>query len=208
MTSFPMVMNLPKCKRCGQSIARGRDNGLYEKCTALEIAERYPDSVLSQLQKTHKSCLCCGFITKTAILTSSTENQNLTNLGFGYISGTGTIEHKYINKWTCSKFGFEVVTNNDFRADDCLSYIPKDEYEKKCLSGEMDKEKANVQIILDFSSLRDIMSKGGLVMTTYKCPNCNGMMDIPEAGKVLVCKYCNTPIKPVDIFEKIKSLMQ
>jgi hypothetical protein len=45
-------------------------------------------------------------------------------------------------------------------------------------------------------------------MTTYKCPNCNGMVDIPEAGKVLMCKYCGTPIKPVDIFEKINSLIQ
>jgi DNA-directed RNA polymerase subunit RPC12/RpoP len=72
----------------------------------------------------------------------------------------------------------------------------------------MDKEKANEQIILDFSSLKDVMAKGGLVMTTYKCPNCNGMVNIPEAGKVLMCQYCGTPIKPVDIFKKIKSLMQ
>jgi ribosomal protein S27AE len=203
-----MVMNLPKCKRCGQSIEHWRDNGLCGKCTALEIAERYPDSVLSQMQKTHKSCLYCGFITKTAILTSSTENQELTNLGSGYISGTGTIKHQYINKWTCSKFGFEVVTNNDFRADDCSSYIPKEEYEKKCLRGEMDKEKAKVQIIVDFSSLKDEMSKGGIVMSAYNCPKCSAMVDLPETGKILICKYCGTPIKPVDIFEQIKSLIE
>jgi DNA-directed RNA polymerase subunit RPC12/RpoP len=52
------------------------------------------------------------------------------------------------------------------------------------------------------------MAQGGVVMTTYKCPNCNGMVDIPEAGKVLMCKYCGTPIKPVDIFEKINSLIK
>jgi hypothetical protein len=73
---------------------------------------------------------------------------------------------------------------------------------------KLQKERANVQVILDFSSLKDAMSKGGLVMSTYKCPNCNGMVDIPEAGKVLLCKYCGIPIKPVDIFEKIKSLIQ
>lgn len=67
----------------------------------------------------------------------------------------------------------------------------------------MEKEKQPIQIILDFSSLKDAMSKGGLVMT-HKCPNCNGMVDIPEDGKVLMCQYCGTPIKPVDIFEKIK----
>ncbi len=73
-------------------------------------------------------------------------------------------------------------------------------YEKK-------QQLNSIQIVLDFSSLKDVMSKGGLVMSTYKCPNCNGMVNIPEAGKVLVCNYCGTPIKPVDIFEKIKTLI-
>jgi DNA-directed RNA polymerase subunit RPC12/RpoP len=45
-------------------------------------------------------------------------------------------------------------------------------------------------------------------MTSYKCPECNAKLDIPETGKVLICKYCGTPIKPVDIFEKVKSLIQ
>ncbi len=67
---------------------------------------------------------------------------------------------------------------------------------------------APVQIILDFSSLKDVMAKGGVVMTTYKCPNCNGTVKIPEADKVLVCEYCGTQIKPVDIFEKLKALIQ
>ena len=73
---------------------------------------------------------------------------------------------------------------------------------------KIQKEKTNVQVVVDFSSLKDVMARGGIVMTAYKCPNCNGMVDLPEAGKVLICKYCGTPIKPVDIFEKIKLLMQ
>lgn len=71
-----------------------------------------------------------------------------------------------------------------------------------------EKHKEHIQIILDFSSLKDVMAKGGLVMTTCKCPICNGIVKLPEEGKVLVCEYCGTPIKPVDIFEKIKSLIQ
>ena len=70
----------------------------------------------------------------------------------------------------------------------------------------MAKEK--VQIIFDFSSLKGALSKGGIVMTAYKCPVCNGKLDIPETGKVLICGYCGTSIKPVDIFEKIKDLIQ
>lgn len=107
----------------------------------------------------------------------------------------------------CVKFGFSLKAEGK-EAENCTSYITDENYQKKCLSGDMDKDKGRVQIVLDFSSLKDVMSKGGLVMSTYKCPNCNGMVDIPEAGKVLVCKYCSTPIKPVDIFERIKSLMQ
>lgn len=73
---------------------------------------------------------------------------------------------------------------------------------------EKTQETKILQVTLDFSSLKDVISKGGLVMTTYKCPNCNAMVDIPETGKVLMCKHCGTPIKPVDIFEKIKSIIQ
>jgi hypothetical protein len=73
---------------------------------------------------------------------------------------------------------------------------------------KVQKEKSNIQIVVDFSSLKDVMVEGGIVMTAYKCPNCNGMVDLPETGKVLICKYCGIPIKPVDIFDKIKSLMQ
>ncbi|MGD6851126.1 MAG: hypothetical protein ACQCN6_03600 [Candidatus Bathyarchaeia archaeon] len=73
---------------------------------------------------------------------------------------------------------------------------------------ERERTKERIQIVLDFSALKDAMSKGGLVMTTYKCPNCSGKLEIPEAGQVLSCRYCGTPIKPIDIFERIKDLLQ
>jgi uncharacterized Zn finger protein (UPF0148 family) len=84
--------------------------------------------------------------------------------------------------------------------------ISCDRWVNRINSTRMAKEK--IQIILDFSSLKDALSKGGIVMTAYKCPICNGTLDLPEAGKVLICKYCGTPIKPIDIFEKVKSLIQ
>ena len=56
--------------------------------------------------------------------------------------------------------------------------------------------------------LKDVIAKGGVVMTSCNCPKCSAMIDIPETGKVLICKYCGTPIKPIDIFEKIKSFIQ
>jgi hypothetical protein len=69
------------------------------------------------------------------------------------------------------------------------------------------RERERVQVVLDFSSLKDVLVKGGIVMSTYNCPKCNGMLDIPEAGKIMLCKYCGTPVKPVDIFERIKSFL-
>jgi hypothetical protein len=76
------------------------------------------------------------------------------------------------------------------------------------LQKEKELAQGRVQIVLDFSSLKEVMSKGGLIMTTYKCPHCGGTLEIPEAGKILCCKYCGTPIKPIDIFDKIKDLIQ
>jgi hypothetical protein len=76
------------------------------------------------------------------------------------------------------------------------------------LEQERIQSQQRVQIVLDFSALKDVMSKGGLVMTSYKCTNCGGKLEIPEAGQVLSCKYCGISIKPVDIFEKIKNLLQ
>jgi len=73
---------------------------------------------------------------------------------------------------------------------------------------EAEKRKERVQIVLDFTSLKEVMEKGGLVMTTFKCPNCNAQLRLPERGKVMVCEYCGTPIKPVDIFEKIRALIE
>ena len=72
---------------------------------------------------------------------------------------------------------------------------------------QQEKVKDRIQVILDFSGLKKTMEKGGLIMTTFKCPSCNAMAPIPDHGKTLVCEYCNAPIKAIDIFEKIKSLL-
>jgi primosomal protein N' len=50
--------------------------------------------------------------------------------------------------------------------------------------------------------------KGGIIMTTFKCPFCNANLPIPDRGTLLLCEYCNAPIKAIDIFEKIKALLE
>jgi hypothetical protein len=124
----------------------------------------------------------------------------------GGVDSLGTFFDESYLTFKCRKFSLNLDKDNFSNAKQCTSYISKYDYEEKCLKGEINS--GNIQVVLDFSSLKDIMSKGGLIMSSYKCPNCSGMVDLPEAGKVLICKYCGSPIKPVDIFEKIKSLIQ
>jgi DNA-directed RNA polymerase subunit RPC12/RpoP len=60
----------------------------------------------------------------------------------------------------------------------------------------------------DFASLREILKENGIIMSAYNCPKCSNMVDIPENGKILICKHCGNLIKPTEIFEKIKSLIE
>lgn len=72
---------------------------------------------------------------------------------------------------------------------------------------ESEKRKERVQLVLDFSSLKDYMEKGGLVMQTFRCPHCNAPVEFPEKGKTTKCAHCGSRIFARDIFEKIKELI-
>jgi DNA-directed RNA polymerase subunit RPC12/RpoP len=60
----------------------------------------------------------------------------------------------------------------------------------------------------DFVDLKEFLTKSGVVMSAINCPKCNKMNDIPEQGKLLICKHCGNPIKPKDIHEKLKELLK
>jgi hypothetical protein len=62
--------------------------------------------------------------------------------------------------------------------------------------------------IEDFASLREWLTKKGIVMQACNCPKCNNMADIPETGKILICKSCGTPIKPVDVYLKTREIIE
>ena len=72
---------------------------------------------------------------------------------------------------------------------------------------QREKQQGRVQIVLDFSSIKDTLAKGGVVATTFNCPQCAGPLSLPDTGQQTTCKYCGATIKPVDLFEKIKSLV-
>ncbi|MDR2707830.1 MAG: hypothetical protein LBB87_03680 [Nitrososphaerota archaeon] len=58
----------------------------------------------------------------------------------------------------------------------------------------------------EFSALRRTMTESGIVISAFNCPKCDKMNDIPETGKLVICKHCGNPIKPKDIYEKLKEL--
>ena len=72
---------------------------------------------------------------------------------------------------------------------------------------ETEKRKARVHIMLDFSSLKDYMKKGGLVLQTVKCPVCSAPLKLPESGNQVTCEHCGNTVYAQDIFEKVKALI-
>ena len=72
---------------------------------------------------------------------------------------------------------------------------------------EVEKKKERVQIVLDFSALREYMEKGGLVLQKTKCPECGANIPLPDTGSQTKCKHCGSILHAQDIFEKIKALI-
>lgn len=69
------------------------------------------------------------------------------------------------------------------------------------------KKKERVQIVLDFSSLREYMEKGGLVLQKTKCPECGAPIALPATGNQTKCDHCGSIMYAQDVFEKVKSLI-
>jgi DNA-directed RNA polymerase subunit RPC12/RpoP len=72
---------------------------------------------------------------------------------------------------------------------------------------EAAKRKDKIQIMLDFSMLKEYMEKGGLVLQKTKCPECGAPIPLPTVGNQISCPHCGSMILAQDVFEKIKSLL-
>jgi len=75
------------------------------------------------------------------------------------------------------------------------------------ISLEEEEKSKKVQVVIDFSFLRSIAEKGGLLLTTISCPHCGAPVKLPETGNICKCDHCQREIYAVDIFEKIKQLL-
>ncbi|MGA2385403.1 MAG: hypothetical protein ABSG33_02590 [Candidatus Bathyarchaeia archaeon] len=72
---------------------------------------------------------------------------------------------------------------------------------------EAEKKRDKVHVMLDFSFLKSVMEKGGMVMQVLKCPECGATVDFPKSGNQTVCTHCGKTIYAQDVFEKIKGLI-
>jgi DNA-directed RNA polymerase subunit RPC12/RpoP len=72
---------------------------------------------------------------------------------------------------------------------------------------ETEKKKDKVHVMLDFSFLKTMMEKGGLVMQVLKCPECGATVDFPKSGNETNCSHCGKSIYAQDVFEKVKGLI-
>lgn len=61
--------------------------------------------------------------------------------------------------------------------------------------------------IIDFSSIKEYLKNGGVVMQTFKCPGCGASLEFPDKVDTTTCQYCGNKIKAVDLFEKIRTLI-
>ncbi len=72
---------------------------------------------------------------------------------------------------------------------------------------EAERKRDKIHVMLDFSFLKSIMEKGGLVMQVLKCPECGATVDFPKAGNETKCNHCGKTIYAQDVFEKVKGLI-
>ena len=107
--------------------------------------------------------------------------------------------------WYGTKSNVEVAKDN--RAFSRVQGMIFGQQRKKRERMLKEKQREHVQIVLDFSSIRETLSRGGLALSSLKCPECLGALELPDSGKETTCKYCGATIKPVDLFDKIKNIV-
>ena len=83
---------------------------------------------------------------------------------------------------------------------ECAIKMRKDE-------NEAERKRDKIHVMLDFSFLKSMMEKGGIVMQVLKCPECGAAVDFPKSGNETKCNHCGKTIYAQDIFEKVKGLI-
>jgi hypothetical protein len=98
-----------------------------------------------------------------------------------------------------------LVTVGPIPADEAKADLQQllDRYWKEV--GERDGN--TVQVLVDFSFLKDTLERGGIVLRSSKCPNCGSLIDLPEGGTSVRCEYCGGALQAIDVLDRLRALM-
>lgn len=116
---------------------------------------------------------------------------------------------KDIGNWTLSiKYGSD-KTDEHIVAFFTTDFSQFNSAIAQAMATKRDKIERNVRgnTIIDFSSIKEYLKNGGVVMQTFKCPGCGASLEFPDNVDTTTCQYCGNKIKAVDLFEKIKSIL-
>lgn len=89
-----------------------------------------------------------------------------------------------------------------------LKRMIEDLLNRRIAEVEEEKKKERIQYVIDFSFIRSQLDKGGIALTTIKCPNCGANVSVPDSGNFFTCNYCNSTIHAMDVFQKMKGLIE
>ena len=101
-------------------------------------------------------------------------------------------------------FHIQGIGKNEFEP---FRQLVMDQCRKRREEIEAERKRDRVQVVLDFSALKDYMEKGGLVLQKTKCPECGAPMPLPTTGNQTKCDHCGSIVYAQDIFEKVKALI-
>jgi len=64
-----------------------------------------------------------------------------------------------------------------------------------------------VQVSIDYSTLRSLLTQKGFVLEAVKCPVCGGSLSVPDKGNITTCQYCKSTVYASDIFERLRTIL-
>ena len=143
-----------------------------------------------------------GLFTKTHRVKESIDLENLIN-----VSVQGVLKKLYV---TYQAGGNSVERMFEAATGQTLLEIQREIQKTRAArvnAIEHEKKQARVQYVLDFSFLKDQMEKGGIMVSTIRCPNCGGTLALPSTGVSVRCEHCRSDVVAQDVFERMKGLL-
>ena len=120
-------------------------------------------------------------------------------------SATPAALHTFID---ASAFAANLMTSQDsIIAPEVIKEDLATRIKDRLIEMEEDRKRGTTQLVLDFSFLKSILEKGGVVMQSMRCPSCGADLQMPKSGSTMKCEYCGTTVKAIDVFDRIRDLL-